>query len=218
LTPEEAANVSAKVAVWLSEPEVPVKTKLALPGWALLPAVSVTLCGVPGVRESVAGLAVTPAGNPLSATLVVPVNPLIAVAVSCTGCPVPPAVRLRAAGVTASEKSGWEGGAAVTVMATDAVCVRLPDVPVNVAVDDPTAVPSGAVKVSVAAVPGVSVMVDGWAVTPAGKPAMVTGTLAENPFFAVASRDTVAGVPLAAKFTVAGVAVSEKSGVVAAAA
>jgi hypothetical protein len=99
-------------------------------------------------------------------------------------------------------------------MATDAVCVRLPDVAVNVAVDDPAAVPSGAVRVSVAAVPGVSVMVDGCAVTPAGKPVMVTGTLAENPFCAVASRDTVAGVPLAAKFTVAGVALSEKSGVV----
>jgi hypothetical protein len=67
-----AATVSARVAVWLSEPEVPVKTTLALPGWALLAAVRVTLCGVPGVSESEAGLAVTPAGNPLSATLALP--------------------------------------------------------------------------------------------------------------------------------------------------
>jgi hypothetical protein len=102
-------------------------------------------------------------------------------------------------------------------MASEAVCVRLPEVPVNVAVDDRAAVPSGAVRVSVAAVPGVSVMGDGCAVTPAGKPVTVTGTLAENPFCAVASRDTVAGVPLAVKFTVAGVALSEKLGVVAAA-
>ena len=54
---------------------------------------------------------------------------------------------------------------------------------------------------------------DGCAVTPAGKPAIVIGTLAENPFCAVASRDTVAGVPLAVKLTVAGEALSEKSGV-----
>lgn len=101
-------------------------------------------------------------------------------------------------------------------MANETVCVRLPEVPVNVAVDDPTAVPCGAVRVSVAAVPGVSVMGDGCAVTPAGKPAMVTGMLAENPFCAVASRDTLAGVPLATKLTVVGLALSEKSGVVAA--
>jgi hypothetical protein len=137
--------------------------------------------------------------------------------VSCTGCPAAPAVRLRAAGVTASEKSGCAGGGgagAATVMANDAVCVRLPDVAVNVAVEDPAAVPSGAVRVRVAAVPGVRVMGEGCAVTPAGKLVMVTGTLAENPFCAVASSDTVAGVPLAVKFTVAGVALSEKLGVV----
>ena len=64
-TPEEAATVRARVAVWVREPEVPVKTTLALPACALLPAVSVTLCGVPGVSETDAGLAVTPAGNPL---------------------------------------------------------------------------------------------------------------------------------------------------------
>ncbi len=55
-------------------------------------------------------------------------------------------------------------------------------------------------------------MVDGCAVTPAGKPAMVTCTFEENPFCAVARRDTVAGVPLAAKVTAAGVTLSEKSG------
>jgi hypothetical protein len=60
------------------------------------------------------------------------------------------------------------------VTATEAVCVRLPDVPVSVTVDDPAAVPAGAVRVSVAAVPGVSVRGDGCAVTPAGKPAIVT--------------------------------------------
>jgi hypothetical protein len=68
---------------------------LALPAGALFPAVSVTLCGVPGVSESEAGLAVTPAGNPLSATFTLSVKPLTAVAVSSTGCPAAPMVTLR---------------------------------------------------------------------------------------------------------------------------
>jgi len=94
------------------------------------------------VSESDAGLAVTPAGKPLKATLTVPVKPLSAVAASWTGCPAPLTVTLRDVGVTASEKSGDGGGAgATTVMTTVAVCVRLSDVPVNVAVDDPAAVP-----------------------------------------------------------------------------
>jgi hypothetical protein len=90
--------------------------------------------------------------------------------------------------------------------------VRVPDVAVSIAVDDPAAVPWGAVKVTVAAVPGISVMGDGCAVTPAGRPAMVTCTFEENPLWAVASRDTVAGVPLAVKLTAAGMALREKSG------
>ena len=95
---------------------------------------------------------------------------------------------------------------------TGAVCVRLPDVAVNVAVEDPAAAPCGAVSVSVAAVPGVRVTDVGCAVTPAGRPAMVTTTFAENPFCAVASRETVPGVPPAVKLTVPGMAVNEKFG------
>jgi hypothetical protein len=98
------------------------------------------------------------------------------------------------------------------VIAKEAVCVREPDVPVNVTVDDPVAVPAGAVSVSVAAVPGVSVRDDGCAVTPAGRPAIATWTLDENPFCAVASTETVAAVPSAVKVNVAGVTPTEKSG------
>jgi hypothetical protein len=97
------------------------------------------------------------------------------------------------------------------VIANEAVCVSVPDVPVNVAVDDPAAVPAGAVSVSVAAVPGVSVRDDGCAVTPAGRPAIATCTLDENPFWAVASTETVPAVPSAVKFKVPGVTLSEKS-------
>lgn len=59
-------------------------------------------------------------------------------------------------------------------MGSDAVCVRAPEVPVNVAVEDPAAVPAGAVRVTVAAVPGVSANDDGCAVTPVGSPAIAT--------------------------------------------
>ena len=41
------------MAVWLSAPEVPVNTTFAVPAAALLPAVSVTLCGVPGVNVKI---------------------------------------------------------------------------------------------------------------------------------------------------------------------
>jgi hypothetical protein len=100
----------------------------------------------------------------------------------------------------------------VTVTTSEAVCVRAPEVAVKVAVDEPAAVPGAAVSESVAAVPGVSVMGDGCAVTPDGKPASVTCTLEENPFCGVASKETVAGVPLAVRLTIEGVALREKSG------
>ena len=97
------------------------------------------------------------------------------------------------------------------MIARAAVCVRAPDVPVKVAVAEAAAVPTGAVRESVAAVPGVSVSVDGCAVTPAGKPAIVTCTLEENPSSAVARTETVCGVPLAVKVTAAGFTLKEKS-------
>jgi hypothetical protein len=113
----------------------------------------------------------------------------------------------------AMEKSACAGGGVVTVIANGAVCVRVPEVPVIVAVEEPAAVPRGAVRVSVAAVPGVSVRVEGWSVTPAGKPVIVTGTFDENPFCAVASKETAAGVPFAVRVTAVGVVLSEKSAV-----
>jgi len=98
------------------------------------------------------------------------------------------------------------------VIPKEAVCVRVPDVPVKVTVDDPAAVPAGAVSVSVAAVPGVRVRDDGCAVTPAGRPAIATCTLEENPFSGAASTETVPAVPSDVKVNVAGVTPREKSG------
>ena len=178
-----------------------------------MPAESVTLCGVPGLREIVVGLAVTSAGSPLRATLTVPVNPFNAVAVTCTAWPAPPLVTLRDDGATASEKSGWGGGGAVTVMAKDVVCVCPPAVPVNVAVADPGAVPVGADSVSIAAVPGVRVREAGCKVTPVGNPLTLTGMLDEKPFSAVATREAVAAVPFAGRLTDAGVTLREKLGI-----
>jgi hypothetical protein len=100
-----AETVAATVAMWVSVPEVPVKVIEALPAAAVEPAVSVKLCAAPGVSISVAGLVVTPAGRPLSATDTVLANPLEATAVTLTCCPDPPAVSATVLGVEVSEKS-----------------------------------------------------------------------------------------------------------------
>jgi hypothetical protein len=173
--------------------------------------VSVMLCGVPGVNVKEAGLAVTPAGKPLTATLAVPLNPFSAVADNCTGCPAAPMVRPRDCGLTASEKSASAGGGETTLIANEALCVSAPDVPVNVAVPDPAAVPAAAVRLRVAAVPGVRVSEEGCAVTPEGSPVIATDTLAEKPLTAVANTETVAAVPFDGKLTEVGMTASEKS-------
>jgi hypothetical protein len=97
-------------------------------------------------------------------------------------------------------------------MATEAVWVKLPEVAVNVAVDDPAAVPAGAFKVRVAAVPGVNVTADGCAVTPAGNPLMATCTVLENPFWGDASNDKLPDAPPDVKLRFAGMTLKEKSG------
>jgi hypothetical protein len=121
-------------------------------------------------------------------------------------------VRLSDVGEMARVKSGCGGGgAATTVIATVAVCVRLPEVAVKVAVDVPAAAAAEAVRVRLAAVPAVSVTVEGCAVTPAGKPEIATWTKPENPFCGDASKETVAADPPAVRLTEEGVALNEKS-------
>jgi hypothetical protein len=196
------------VAVCVKAPEVPVKVTVALPTVAFAAAVSVTLCAVPGVSVSVGGFAVTPAGNPLNATVTVPVNPFAATASTLTGFPVAPAWIDRVAGVAVSEKFA----AAVTVNATVAVCVKAPEVPVKVTVALPTVAFAAAVSVTLCAVPGVNVSDVGFAVTPVGSPLIATVTVPVNPFAATAS--TLTGFPAAPAWIdrVAGVAVKEKLG------
>ena len=84
---------------------MPVKVIVDVPVVAVPPAVSVTVLTTPGVRVRVAGLATIPVGSPVMATVTVPLNPLMAVAVRSTVCPAPPAGIVKAAGAAAREKS-----------------------------------------------------------------------------------------------------------------
>jgi hypothetical protein len=90
---------------------------VALPAAAVAAAVRVTVWAVPGVKVSVAGLAVTPLGSPVMATATVLVKELTAVARTLTFEPVAPATRDTDAGETEREKSP-AGATAVTVAAT----------------------------------------------------------------------------------------------------
>jgi hypothetical protein len=72
---------------------------MELPAAALAPAVTVTVCAVPGVKLSVAGVTVTPVGSPAIATLTIPVKPLAGVAFTLICCPVPPGTSEMLAGV-----------------------------------------------------------------------------------------------------------------------
>jgi hypothetical protein len=73
---------------------------------AVSAAERVVFGAVPGVRVSVAGLAVTPGGRPVIATATVLANPFVAAAVTLRGDPIVPAVIVMAAGDTPRVKSG----------------------------------------------------------------------------------------------------------------
>jgi len=115
-----AAIVKAMDVVWVRPPDVPVSVIVAVPALAEAPAVRARFLAVPGASVRTDGLPVTPEGNPLRETLTLLVNPFSAFAVIETDFPVLPAIRLRLAGTTASEKSG-SGAAALTVSAMVAV-------------------------------------------------------------------------------------------------
>jgi hypothetical protein len=91
-------------------PDVPVKVTVAVVAAEFAAAVRVKLCGVPGVRVSEAGRAVTPAGSPVMVILTDPLKEFNSVAVTLTGDPAAPAVTVSMGGETASEKSGVGGG------------------------------------------------------------------------------------------------------------
>ena len=185
-----ALMVSAMDVVWVRPPDVPVTVIVAVPALAAAPAVRVRFWAAPGASVSIEGLAVAPDGNPLTDRFTSPVNPFSASAVIETDFPALPAVRLRLAGTTVSEKSG-AGAAALTVSAMGAVWVRMPDVPVTVIGVISPAAEAAAVRIRFWGAPGVSVRLEGFAVTPDGKPVTDTLTLPVNPFSAFAVTATV---------------------------
>ena len=78
---------------------------MAFPGVALAAVVILMFCGMPVVRLSVDGLAATPEGNPLRATLTVPVKPVPGVALMVRLCEVPATIE-RLTGESVKVKSG----------------------------------------------------------------------------------------------------------------
>ena len=192
---EAAATVSAKVAEWFNDREDPAKVTVAFPIAAFAEAVRVTLCAVPGVRLSVDGLGVTPAGRPLNLTLTLPLKPVLETTFTETVSPAPPCVTVRLAGVKVRAKPRPSGGASVTESAKVAVCVTDVAVPVTVTVASPVAALAAAVNVTFCGVPGVRLSVDGLAVTPAGRPLSLTLTVPLKPFIGTASTETVLPAP-----------------------
>jgi hypothetical protein len=99
--------VSASVAVWVREPEVPVKVMVGEADAAVIGAVSVMVAeGCAGVSASVDGFAVTPEGSPEIVTDTEPLKELSAVAVTVMALLVVPAAKDNEPGETAREKSG----------------------------------------------------------------------------------------------------------------
>ena len=100
-----ALTVTATDALWLSAPDVAVNNTVDEVTAAAADAERFTCCVAPGARLNVEGEAVTPDESPLVVTLIVPENPLRAVAESFTGCALPPAVRDRLDTFVENEKS-----------------------------------------------------------------------------------------------------------------
>jgi len=152
-------------------PEVPLIVTGSIPISAELKAVSVMTCVFP---EPGAKVAVTPIGRPEAARVTLPENPPagVTVMVSVT---VPPCAIVRLGVWAESVKLG--GAFTVTAIVVDAV--RLPEVPVMVAVTGPPIVAAlAAVRVSTC-VPAVPAAKD--AVTPVGRPVAAKVTAPANP-------------------------------------
>lgn len=184
-----------RLVVCVREPDVPVNVTFTFPVVASTAADKVMFCGVPGVRLKVDGLAVVPEGKPLSVTFTVPLNPIMGVAFTETACPEAPCVREIFEGVTDKLKSPGGGGGAVTDRANVAVCVNDLVAPVKVTVVFPIAALAAAVRVMFCGVPGVRLSVDGFAVTPTGRPLSITFTLPLNPFIGMAFTETIFPAP-----------------------
>ena len=77
-------TVNASDAEWMRLTEVPVNMIVELAEAAVGAAANVMACAAPGERVSVAGVAVTPFGRPVTVTATVPVKEFIGLAVMLT--------------------------------------------------------------------------------------------------------------------------------------
>lgn len=158
-----AFTVSAILVLAVKLADVPVTVTVAVPFFAVALAVRVrTLLEVVGswLKD-----AVTPVGNPETANVTLPANPLCGVIEILLVLPAPPCTSVTVLGDAAKLKL-WVGE--FTVRLTLVLPVRLPDFPAILTVDKPVAAVAVAVKVSVL------VLVAGFglndAVTPLGNP------------------------------------------------
>lgn len=97
--------VSVNVAVWESEPELPVSVMVLVPAAADADAVRVIACDAPGATVTDTGAAVTPAGKPETAIATEELKLLMAVTVTMTCWVTPPAFKAILVGATEREKS-----------------------------------------------------------------------------------------------------------------
>lgn len=154
-------TVIAMLVLAVRAPEVPVIVTAAVAAAAALDAVKVT---VPWPAEIAPKVAVTPAGSPEADNATVPLKPFKAV-IATVLAPLAPGVKLTLAGVAERVKLG---GAAI-VSEIVALLLTVPDVPVTVTVEVPSAVLAVAFRVSVVVCAAVDAGLN-VAVTPAGRP------------------------------------------------
>ena len=140
-------------------------------------------------------------------TATVPVKEFIGFAVMLTGDPVAPTVMESEVGARVRVKSGGGEMVAVTVMAWESI----PEVPVRVSMVLPAIAAAEAVRVTVCAVPGMSVSVDGCAVIPLGNPVIAMDTMLAKPLTGAALMLICCPAPPGRRVTVVGVADREKS-------
>jgi hypothetical protein len=153
-------TVSATVVLLVRAPELPAIVTVAVAAAAVLAAVKVTVVWPPLMAPK---LAMTPEGNPEAASAIALLKPFKAV-MAMALVTVAPALRLTLAGVAETVKLAG----AATVIAIVVLLVMVPDSPVTVTMEVPSAAPAAAFNVSVVlrvAAAGLKV-----AVTPVGRP------------------------------------------------
>jgi len=197
-----AATVRAIVALVTVAPALPVTVTAQVPGAAFPAALNVSVV----VRVAFAGLnvAVTPAGSPAIEKATKALKPPCG-ATEIVLPALPPGATLRVAGDAAIVKPV----AAPSVRLIVAVFRRLPDVPLMVMMERPSAAEADAVSVSVLAPSELAALKD--AMTPLGSPDAARATVPANPFCGLMTTVPVIAPP-GLRIRLAGVTEMENAG------